>query len=89
MAPLLEKYPNCYTDLSSLRSFMQEDPGSYREFIQTYQDRILFGSDALIGQPEMVQSELTFLEGFLNDQEIFQKLVNKNYLKFHCLPEEK
>ena len=89
MGPLLEKYPNCYTDLSSLRSFMQEDPGSYREFIQTYQERILFGSDALIGQPETVQAALIFLEEFLNDQEIFLKLVNKNYLKFHRLPEEK
>jgi predicted TIM-barrel fold metal-dependent hydrolase len=86
---LLEKYPNCYTDLSSLGSFMQEDPGSYRDFIQTYQDRILFGSDGLIGQPETVQSALIFLEEFLKDQEIFLKLVNKNYLKFHRLPEEK
>jgi hypothetical protein len=68
---------------------MQEDPGSYREFIQTYQERILFGSDALIGQPETVQAALIFLEEFLNDQEIFLKLVNKNYLKFHLLPEEK
>jgi predicted TIM-barrel fold metal-dependent hydrolase len=89
MGPLLEKYSNCYTDLSSLRSFMQEDAGSYREFIQAYQDRILFGSDALIGQPEAVQSALIFLEEFLNDQEIFLKLVNQNYLKFHRLPEEK
>jgi hypothetical protein len=86
---LLEKHPNCYTDLSSLDSFMQEDPGSYRDFIQTYQDRILFGSDGLIGQPETVQSALIFLEEFLKDQEIFLKLVNKNYLKFHLLPEEK
>ena len=68
---------------------MKEDPGSYQDFIRRYQDRILFGSDALIGQPEMVQSALIFLEEFLNDQEIFLKLVNKNYLKFHRLPEEK
>ena len=86
---LLEKYPNCYTDLSSLGSFMQEDPGSYRDFIQTYRDRILFGSDGLIGQPETVQAALIFLEEFLKDQEIFLKLVNRNYLKFHRLPEEK
>ena len=85
---LLESYPNCYTDLSSLAPFMKEDPGSYQNFIRRYQDRILFGSDALIGQPETVQSALAFLEEFLNDQEIFQKLVNMNYLKFHRLPEE-
>jgi hypothetical protein len=86
---LLEKYPNCYTDLSSLGSFMQEDPGSYRDFIQTYRDRILFGSDGLIGQPETIQAALIFLEEFLKNQEIFLKLVNRNYLKFHRLPEEK
>jgi predicted TIM-barrel fold metal-dependent hydrolase len=86
---LLESYPNCYTDLSSLAPFMKEDSGSYEDFIRRYQDRILFGSDALISQPETVQSALIFLGEFLNDQEIFLKLVNKNYLKFHRLPEEK
>lgn len=86
---LLERYPNCYTDLSSLAPFMKEDPGSYQDFITRYQDRILFGSDAVIGQPETVRSALIFLEEFLDDQEIFLRLVNKNYLKFHRLPEEK
>jgi len=62
---------------------MERDPESYRNFIRRYQDRILFGSDALVSQPENIQSALKFLERFLDDAEIFFNLVNKNYLTFH------
>ena len=82
IAFLLDKYPNCYTDISSLVSFMEKDPVSYQSFIQQYQDRILFGSDAVIGQPERVQSMLEFMNRFLEDMEIFHKLVNKNYMNY-------
>jgi predicted TIM-barrel fold metal-dependent hydrolase len=79
---LLDKYPNCYTDMSSLVSFMEKDPVSYKSFIKRYQDRILFGSDAVISQPERVQSTLKFINRFLEDMEIFHKLVNKNYMHY-------
>ncbi len=82
---LLEKYPNCYTDMSSLESFMEKDPVSYRSFIKRYQDRILFGSDALISEPERVESTLRFINRFLEDEEIFHKLVNKNYINYMTL----
>jgi hypothetical protein len=82
MSLLLEKYPNCYTDMSSLESFMEKDPLSYRSFINRYQDRILFGSDALVSQPERVQSALEFINRFLEDTEIFHKLVNRNYMNY-------
>jgi hypothetical protein len=52
-------------------------------FMRRYQDRILFGSDAIIGEVENVQSALKFLERFLGSEEIFYKLVNENYLSFH------
>jgi len=83
VSSLLDHYPNCYTDLSSLRTFMEKDRDSYRDFMRRYQDRILFGSDAIIGEAENVQSALKFLEGFLGREEIFYKLVNENYLTFH------
>jgi hypothetical protein len=83
ISSLLDHYPNCYTDLSSLRIFMERDPESYRNFILRYEDRILFGSDALVTQPENIQSALNFLEQFLDNEEIFFKLVNENYLAFH------
>ena len=83
LSSLLDNYPNCYTDLSSLRIFIERDPESYRNFIRRYQDRILFGSDALVSQPDNVQSAINFLERFLENAEIFLKLVNENYLTFH------
>ena len=83
VSSLLDHYPNCYTDLSSLRTFMESDQDSYRDFIRRYQDRILFGSDAIVSEPENVQSALSFLEGFLGSEEILSKLVNENYLTFH------
>ncbi len=84
MSLLLDKYPNCYTDMSSLVSFMEKDPASYKSFIQQYQDRVLFGSDAVMGQPERVESTLEFMNRFLKDMEIFHKLVNKNYINYMC-----
>lgn len=83
VSSLLDHYPNCYTDLSSLRTFMEQDSDSYRGFIQRYQDRILFGSDAIVSEVENVQSGLKCLEGFLGNAEILSKLVNENYLTFY------
>jgi hypothetical protein len=83
ISSLLDNDPNCYTDLSSLRTFMEKDPNSYRNFIQQYRDQILFGSDAIISQPENIESALKFLEEFLSNEEIFFKLTNENYLAFH------
>ena len=85
ISSLLDHYPNCYTDLSSLKIFIEGDPESYRDFTRRYQDRILFGSDALVSQPENIQSALTFLERFLDNGEIFFKLAHENYLAFHRL----
>jgi hypothetical protein len=83
ISSLLDNYPNCYTDLSSLRTFMEREPESYRNFIQQYQDRILFGSDAIVSQPEKVQLAIKFLERFVENVDIVFKLVNENYLTFH------
>ena len=88
MSFLLDAYPNCYTDLSSLTPAMERDPDTYRRFLIEYQDRVLFGSDALIGQPEHVQSTLEFIHRFLDNEAIFHKLSYKNYLRFHGIPGE-
>jgi len=83
IAPLLEKYDNCYTDFSSLIPFIRKAPGVYKEFIERYQSRILFGSDALIGRPEETKSALDFFLDYLDDQELLTKILNENYFKFH------
>lgn len=82
MALLLNRYPNCYTDMSSLISYMEKEPTSYKNFIEHYQDRILFGSDAVIGQPEAILSALAFMRRFLVDPDLFHKITNKNYLHY-------
>ena len=88
MSVLMDRYSNCYTDVSSLPPFMQRDPSSYRDFVTDYQDRILFGSDGVIDRPEGIESALEFLRKFLDEDEVFDKLVWRNFLAFHHLPEE-
>ena len=88
MSVLMDRYSNCYTDVSSLPPFMQRDPASYRDFVTDYQDRILFGSDGVIDRPEGIESALGFLRRFLDEDEVFDKLVRRNFLRFHHLPEE-
>ena len=80
---LLENYPNCYTDTSALIPFMREDPVSYKSFMRQFQDRILYGSDALIGNPEQVESSQRFIDQFMDDPAIVHKLTCKNFLNFH------
>ncbi len=82
ISQLLDRYPNCYTDMSSLIPFMEKEPDAYKNFIQQYQDRVLFGSDAVIGEPETVLSALEFMRRFLDDTEVLHKLANKNYEKY-------
>ncbi len=79
----LEEYENCYTDTSSLTSFVKKQPRTYLEFMRRYKDRILFGSDALIGQPETVHSAREFFLNYIDDPELLKKIFNNNYLKFH------
>ena len=88
MSVLMDRYSNCYTDVSSLPPFMQRDPASYRDFVTDYQDRILFGSDGVLIRPEEIESALEFLRNFLDEDEVFDKLVRRNFLRFHHLPEE-
>jgi len=83
VADLLDKYPNCYTDISSLRPFMNEDGNSYLNFIKQYQNRILFGSDAMIDRPLEVHNNMQFIIDFLHDQRLAEKIFCSNYLVFH------
>lgn len=85
IAPLLEKYLNCYTDCSSLLPFIKKYPQSYEKFIRRYQDRVLFGSDALIGRPVKVKDSLDILDRYLKDKGLLRKIYRDNYLRFHGL----
>jgi hypothetical protein len=83
IAPFLEKYDNCFTDVASLAPFMRKAPVVYKEFIKRYRDRILFGSDALFGRPEEPKMGSEFFMDYLDDQGLLMKIFKDNYLKFH------
>lgn len=85
---LMDRYANCYTDLSSLIPAMQKDPASYGAFMKEYQDRILFGSDGVIGRPEGIESAWEFVRRFFEDGSMLDKSVRRNFLRFHHLPED-
>lgn len=83
ISPLLERYANCYIDLSSMVPFMKNDAASYKSFIKRYQDKILFGSDALIDQPNQIQSALESVRRIVGDEGILHRVMNRNYNLFH------
>lgn len=83
IALLLEKYDNCYTDFASLIPFMKTDSASYMDFFKRYRNRILFASDALIGQTQTVQDTKQFVSGFLKDPRLQERIFRENYLSFH------
>jgi len=45
---VLDRYPNVFTDLSSMLPHLRNNPDSYRDFIMHYPDRVCFGSDAML-----------------------------------------
>ena len=55
-AELLDKYPNLYIDLSMgggikrYHYYLRQDLAKIKEFVLTYQDRILFGSDIILNR---------------------------------------
>ncbi len=57
-AELLDKYPNLYIDLSMgggiarYHKYLKQDLAKIKDFVLAYQDRILFGSDIILGLAE-------------------------------------
>lgn len=57
-AELLDKYPNLYIDLSMgggiarYHKYLRQDLAKIKNFVVAYQDRILFGSDIILGLSE-------------------------------------
>lgn len=83
ISEFLDKYENCYSDTSSLTPFMEKDPEKYFDFITHYQDKILFGSDAVISNPHGSYVAKNAMLKLVADENIRQKVFNENYLRFH------
>ena len=83
LAKFLERFNCCYTDFSSLLPFMQNNPHDYLDFITTYNDRILFGSDALLEEPGLTANYLEFIIRLIENEDIRAKIMCENYLQIH------
>ncbi|MGV8059767.1 MAG: amidohydrolase family protein [Smithellaceae bacterium] len=84
MVEALSKYPNCYTDFASLLPFMKTAPEGYRNFIQAFPDRVLFGSDALFGNLSMVKEYVDYVKTFLGE-DLLEKVTCGNFRQFYHL----
>ena len=67
MGQLLKQYNGCYTDFSSLLSFIQKNPEAYKQFILEHQDRVLFGTDATTDWPDLVDQYIEIIQKLIND----------------------
>jgi len=61
-----------------MRPHIQNDPASYRDFISHYPDRVCFGSDALIYQPEIVLAYIDLVKGLELPQALETKIFSEN-----------
>jgi hypothetical protein len=83
IAQIMERFDHCHTDFSSLLPFMQENPRGYLDFITVFQDRILFGSDALFDEPQLIADYLAFATDLVADKNVLEKILVKNYVRVH------
>lgn len=79
---ILERYPNVFTDIAYMLPHIQQDPASYRDFIAHYPDRVCFGSDALIYQPEVVLAYIGLVRKLDLPPQLEAKLFSDNPRRF-------
>lgn len=78
----LDRYPNVYTDIAYMRPHIQNDPASYRDFICHYPDRVCFGSDALLYQPDIVLDYIELVRSLKLPEEVENKVFSQNPCRF-------
>jgi hypothetical protein len=79
---ILDRFPNVYTDLSSLLPHVLGSPQSYRDFIVHYQDRVCFGSDALLHAAEVVLDYIRMVRDLRLPEEIEGRVFSANPRNF-------
>jgi hypothetical protein len=79
---ILDRYPNAYTDIAFMLPHIKNNPASYSDFISHYQDRVCFGSDALIYQPEVVLDYVKLVRALKLPEEIECKVFSVNPRRF-------
>ncbi len=86
LSAILECYPNVYTDIAYMRPHILNNPASYRDFICSYPDRVCFGSDALLYQPEIVLEYLDLVRSLKLPGEVEAQVLSGNPCRFLGLP---
>ena len=79
---ILDRYPNVYTDIAYMRPHMEGNPQSYADFIRHYPDRVCFGSDALLYQPEIVLDYIDLIRSMPLSEELQERIFSTNPLNF-------
>ncbi len=79
---ILDRYPNVYTDIAYMLPHIQNNPGSYADFISHYPDRVCFGSDALLYQPEIVLDYIELVRSLKLPKAIENSLFSANPRRF-------
>lgn len=81
-APILDRYPNVFTDIANLLPQMKSNPASYRDFIMHYPDRVCFASDAILYQVETVLDYIDMVKELMLPAEIEGQVFNGNPARF-------
>ncbi len=79
---ILDRYPNVYTDLSSMLPHIKANPASYRDFILHYPDRVCFGSDAFLYTLASVLDYIAMVRALELPEEIESQVFSGNSRRF-------
>ncbi len=83
IAELMEQYECCFTDFSSLLPFMKKETKKYIDFTTTFNNRILFGSDTVFGEPGLTTEYFDFIMTSISDDNIRTNILSNNYKRIH------
>jgi hypothetical protein len=78
----LDRYPNVYTDIASMLPHIRNNPAGYRDFILHYPDRVCFGSDAFLYQPDIVLDYIKLVRELNLGEEVESRLLWENPARF-------
>lgn len=86
LGKILDHYPDVFTDIAFMRPHIMRDPAGYRDFIHHYPDRVCFGSDALLYQPEVVLDYIQLVKELQLSPELETRVFSLNPRNFLGLP---
>ncbi|MBE0576583.1 MAG: amidohydrolase family protein [Desulfuromonadales bacterium] len=79
---VLDRNDNVYTDIAFMAPHIRNNPESYRDFIGYYPDRVCFGSDALLYQPEIVLEYIELVKSLKMPDELEARVLAGNPRRF-------